>query len=108
MEEGEEQPLSSTDTAERRDQTCWSRLCHAPWARLAFGEDPALLAILIIFAVMLMPFFDGLGSIFMLALIAVFLIRAWLWCHSGSPERDAEPHGEDAESSSEQKSGDIS
>lgn len=66
-------------------QGCWSRLAQAPWGRLVVGEDPAPFALLLLFALLLMPLFEGLWPAIALALLVAFLVRAWLWCRGSLP-----------------------
>lgn len=81
-----------------RARTCWSRLRHAPWGRLAFDNDAWMFLLVLAFALVLLPLFDEFLPELALALLTVLIARAWLWCRAAQGEGEGEGEGEEARS----------
>jgi hypothetical protein len=85
----EEDRATPAEATARRDGACRQRLRHAPWGQLLFGDDPALLLLMLIFALVLLTLFQSLWPLLAPILLVGFLLRAWLWCHGKHSEEAA-------------------
>ncbi len=68
--------------AEQQGRSGIRCLLAAPWGRLIVGDDPVPVALLLVFALLLLPPILGVG-LGLLLLAAVAVVRAWLWCRAG-------------------------
>ncbi len=86
---------------------CRQRLCHAPWGSILFGDDPALLALTLLFALVLLALFEGLWPLLAILLLLGFVIRTWLWCRDVLPDDGLASRADDLEMNAEHKTGDA-
>lgn len=77
-------PGAGRDAPPRQPSSCWSRLSHAPWRSLAFGDDLESFAFLLVLVLLLLPFLGRLFPLIVLALVGLFMVRIWLWCRAAA------------------------
>lgn len=102
MEQGRDGPPSPNAMPARRGRCCWARLRDAPWSHLVFSDTPEYFALLLLFAIVVLPLFDD--PALLLVLLGAFFFRVWLWCRSASPEEVSEQHDDESHSPSERQS----
>jgi len=80
--------------------TCITRMRHAPWSQVLFGEDPYLvLTLILIGGLVIYPLLQDLWPFISVLLVLAGLVHVWLWClehradggGTGCPEDGAGP-----------------
>lgn len=86
-------PAEAREAPVNRRGSCLSRLHHAPWSRIVFGEEPYLVALLLLVGGFVVdPLLEDAWPLVPVLLLAAALVNAWRWCRESSngPRVDGE------------------